>query len=364
MNKKFKLDLIWAMYAVLVSIVCIYWALIATDKYVSVAHVVLQNPDVNPTVNADISSILSGGSSSSTRDILVLAEHLKSVDMLKKVDSQLDLRSHYSNNNIDFISRLESQSVPMETFHEYYLSMIDIEVDEQAGLLVLNVAAYSPDVAKKLSTLLLDEGEKNMNEMGQRLAREQVEFIQNQVLELGNKLQQARDAVLQYQNEHGLVSPVDTVESLSQVVSGLEAELAKMSAKKIAMSDYLSRNSPEMIRITSELDAIRQQIRKEKSKMTKESGQALNTISAEYETLQLQAEFALGIYSNALSALESIRVEAIRKLKQVSILQTPTLPEYAIEPKRLYNCTVFIILSLLILLIIQMLRAIINEHRD
>jgi capsular polysaccharide transport system permease protein len=151
---------------------------------------------------------------------------------------------------------------------------------------------------------------------------------------------------------------------LSQVVAGLEAELAKMNAKKTAMADYLSRKSPEMVRLSSEIIAMKKQIALEKAKMTQESGEALNTISAEYETLQLQAKFALELYSNALSALESTRVEAIRKLKQVSVLQAPTFPEYAVKPERIYNITVFIIISILFTLLVQMLLAIIEEHKD
>jgi capsular polysaccharide transport system permease protein len=358
-----KVSLTWTTWLVSIAIAIIYWGFIASDRYVSEAHVVMQSPEILPS-NMDFSSVLTGASGAATKDLLLLADHLKSVDMLKKLDKKLDLRSHYSNMNIDYLSRLEDKYVPIEYLHEYYLKRVYISVDEYAGVLRIRAEAFSPETARQITVMLLKGGEQHMNDMGQRLAAEQVNFIQEQVIELGERLKTARNALLEYQNQHGLVSPRATVESLSQVVAGLEAELAKMNAKKTAMADYLSRKSPEMVRLSSEIIAMKKQIALEKAKMTQESGEALNTISAEYETLQLQAKFALELYSNALSALESTRVEAIRKLKQVSVLQAPTFPEYAVKPERIYNITVFIIISILFTLLVQMLLAIIEEHKD
>ena len=65
-----------------------------------------------------------------------------------------------------------------------------------------------------------------------------------------------------------------------------------------------------------------------------------------------------------LAALENTRIEAARKLKQVSVLQSPTLPEYPVEPKRLYNSVVFALIALFVGLIGQMLVLIIEDHKD
>jgi len=63
-------------------------------------------------------------------------------------------------------------------------------------------------------------------------------------------------------------------------------------------------------------------------------------------------------------ALENTRIEAARKLKQVSVLQSPTFPEYPVEPRRLYNTVVFAIIAFLAGLIIQMLVLIVKDHKD
>ena len=81
-------------------------------------------------------------------------------------------------------------------------------------------------MSKAMTEALLEEGEKHMNLMGQRLAQEQVEFIDQQAKQLEERLFKARDAILEYQNENGLVAPTQTVEAIFTTVSRLQAELA------------------------------------------------------------------------------------------------------------------------------------------
>jgi capsular polysaccharide transport system permease protein len=78
----------------------------------------------------------------------------------------------------------------------------------------------------------------------------------------------------------------------------------------------------------------------------------------------MNAEFAQDVYKSALLALEKGRVEATRNIKKVSVLQSPTEPQYPLEPRRIYNTFVFILVTLLIAGIVHLLAAIIRDHKD
>lgn len=351
---------LWLAIALAIAATAVYWSFWATDRYVSEANVVLQSAQVaQPTLN--FASILRGGSS---HDLLMLRDHLLSVDMLKKLDAALDLRAHYSDDRIDIFSRLWSADEPIERFHRYYLKRVSVELDEYTQVLRVKVQAYDPAMAQRIATLLLKEGEAHMNAMGQRLAAEQVRFIERQVEDLNRRVVEAREAMLAYQNEHGLVSPTGKVEGLNAVVTALEGELARLSARRQAIAAFQSERSPEMIRLNAQINAVRSQIELEQARLAGRTGDPLNKISAGFDSLRLQLEFALEMYSSALTALETTRVEAARTLQQVSILQNPTSPEYSTEPRRLYNITVFTILALLAGLVVHLLVAIIRDHRD
>ncbi len=48
----------------------------------------------------------------------------------------------------------------------------------------------------------------------------------------------------------------------------------------------------------------------QRDRLAQATGNSLNRVSAEYETLELQAQFAQETYSSALAALENTRLEA------------------------------------------------------
>jgi capsular polysaccharide transport system permease protein len=346
----------------LICCVSIYWGAIASDRYVSESNVILESPQIAmPTLS--FQSLLSGTGGASG-DMLLLRDHLLSVDMLKAVEKKLNFRSHYSDTNIDFFSRLKKSQSTIEELHQYYLKQVSIELDEHAQVLRIKIDAFSPKMANNIAALLLSEGETKMNLMGQRLAKEQVVFLELQVAQLNDKFITARQLLLDYQNANGLVSPTSTVTSLNTVVSDLEAKLSELNTKRTIMTSYQSLLSPNVVGINREINALSQQINHEKSRITTRDGRALNSVSSEYQTLELKAQFAQESYSGALSALERIRIEASRKLKQISILQTPTYPEYPIKPRRTYNSLSFAIISLFITLILHMLLIVIRDHKD
>lgn len=351
----------WAIALFVIFSAFVYWSFIATDRYVSEANIVLKSPEISPA-SLNFSSLLSG--TSGAGDLLLLRDHLLSVDMLNVLEEQLQIRQHYADTQIDRWSRLPNEEVPIETLHRYMQKRIHVQFDDYANVLRLRIQAYSPEMAQQIAQTLLHEGERHMNRMGQRLAEEQVAFIEGQVDILAERLFAAREKLLDFQNTHGLVSPTGSVESIMMIVAQLEAQKALLEAQRKASSSFQSANSPEMQRLDSQIQALNSQIQQERRKMATSDGDALNRISAEFETLTLQAQFALELYSNSLLMLESTRVEAARKLKQVSVLQYPTLPQYSVEPRRSYNIVVVCFFAILLAAIAQLARAIIRDHLD
>jgi capsular polysaccharide transport system permease protein len=90
----------------------------------------------------------------------------------------------------------------------------------------------------------------------------------------------------------------------------------------------------------------------------------MNATVEEYQRLEMSAKFAEDVYKTALVALEKGRVEALRTLKKVAILQSPSMPDYPLEPRRIYNIVAFTLAALLLAGIVHLLAAIIRDHRD
>lgn len=346
----------------LIVIVSFYWALWASDRYVSHAHVILESPQISAP-QLSFSSLLSGGGGQNSADMLLLRDYMLSTDMLHFLEDNSNFREHYANNG-DFLSQLGDENAPTEKLLDYYHSMVSIELDEYAGVLRVDVNAFTPEKAHQIANLILQQGERHMNEMGQRLAQEQVKFLEQQVGALEQRFEETRQSLLTFENENGLASPTMTVQSLGTVVAKLEGELASLKAQRAAMASYQSKNSSQMVSLQSQITALENQIEEEKGRLAAQSGDALNAVSSKYQTLQLRAQFAQEAYSGTLAALENTRVEAARQLKQLSVLQSPTMPEYPEKPERLYMIAVFGVIALFVTLIINMLILIIKDHKD
>ena len=83
-----------------------YWLLIASDRYVSQATVIIQRTDKVNGPSAVVPAAAAVAVGGSSADQLLLREYLLSEDMLDKLDAAFDLRSHYSNWHRDPISRM------------------------------------------------------------------------------------------------------------------------------------------------------------------------------------------------------------------------------------------------------------------
>jgi capsular polysaccharide transport system permease protein len=283
---------------------------------------------------------------------------------LQKLDKELDLRSHFSDWRRDPFSRFLFANAPVEWLHRYYLSRVSVELNDYDGVLVVNAQAYTPDMAKAISEKLVLEGERFMNNVANSLAQTQVDFLENQVVQMYERLLGARQALLDYQNNKGIASPMSTAESTAAIVAKLQANLTELETQKSALQSYLVASHPSLVQLNQQIAAVEKQMAYEQNKLTSPSGRPLNKTVEEYQRLEMQAVFADAVYKTALSALERGRIEATRTIKKISVVQTPSLPEYPLEPRRFYNTLVAFMTAFLLAGIAHLLWAVVKDHQD
>lgn len=342
----------------------IYWGFVASDRYVSEAQVVIEKTDLSGGGNVDLTAFIAGSSGINHGDQLLLRAHLLSVDMSAKLDARLKLREHYSDRSRDVLSRMWSVDSEQEWFHKHYLGRTSVEFDEYAGLLVIKAQAYDAKMAQAIASALVEEGEAYMNELAHRLARDQVNFLERQVDENAKRVMKTRQELVAYQNQQGMLSPEAMAETLLASIGRLESQATELKTKRSAYLGYLSPTAPAIVELGLQLQAVEKQIAVEQSRLTSSKGRTLNRTVEEYQRLEIAAKFAQDVYKTALVGLEKGRVEVARNLKKVSVLQTPTLPQYPLEPRRFYNIVVFALAALIVAGMLHMLTIIIRDHQD
>lgn len=342
----------------------LYWGLVASDRYVSEGAIVIESTNMAAGAAMDIGNLLTGAVGGHRQDQLLLRAHLLSIDMANKLDAQLDLRGHYSNPERDPLSRMWGKDRVQEIFHEHYLSRTSIELDEYSGVLRIRVQAYDATMAKAIADMLVVEGERYMNELGHAMARDQVEFLEKQVAEMSEKALLARRELLVYQNEKGMLSPQVTAEALQGTINQLKTKAIELKTQRASLLGYLNPQAPGVVDLNLQINAIERQIAEEQARLTSPQGKTLNVSVEEYQRLEYAATFAENVYKTALAALERGRLEALRTLKKVSVIQSPSLPQDSREPRRIYNIVVFILAAMFLAGIVHLLAAIIRDHLD
>jgi len=353
----FAVALVFTMMALL------YWSMIASDRYVSEAHIVIQDAGSSSSQGTDSGGV-SSDISSQILEHLMLRDYLLSMDILMKLEAKLGLREHYSDARWDLMSRMWSADSPIEDFYEYYLSRVEVEYDEYNGLLIIKAQAYHPKMAKAIVDELVRLGGERMNELAHSLAHEQVRFLEKEVIRLHKNNAKAHALVLDFQDEHGMISPSGTVDNITGIINSLETRLSDLYTERDTMLGYLMKNSPSIKNINREIAAVKKQLGSEKTRLVSAGSKTLNSTMAEHLQLQLAADFSQELYNNALLALSQGRVDAARTLKMIAVLYTPILPQSSLEPNRMYNSVATILFALILSGIIQLLVIIIRDHKD
>lgn len=359
-KRSIKLEsFMWVVACFLVAI--FYFGIIASDRYVSRAQLVVKQADQIKMLPDALSMLGIGGSNH--EDILLIQDYLKSPDLLAKLDKELGLKAHYQSKKADYFSRLPGE-VSQEEFIEYYRNHLTLHLDDISGVLTIEFQAFDPAYSQRVVDLMLKESEGFINRLGHQVALEQLAFVEKEVDQAYERVQDEKAKVLAFQNSHQLISPESTSTARLGVVSQIEGELASQQAKLKQLQSYMKDTAPAVISVKARVEALTEQLEQEKARLTGTDKDAMNEVTASYMDVKTQATLAEDLYKSGLISLEQARVEAYRKLKHLLVVSQPTLAEDAEYPRRFYNlATIGVLLCLLYGLIIMGI-ATMREHQD
>lgn len=345
------------------SLSIIYYTLIAADRYVSETVVTVKQANNSMPSAATGLAMLVGASPSSREDVLYLREYIHSLDMLKILDEKIAVRKAYEAQDRDPFFRLYGW-MSQEWYLQYYRNRTEVVFDDMTGLLRIRAEGFSPEQAQAISSTILSESERFVNELSHKISRDQMAFADDELKKAKQRYALSKGALLAFQNKHGVFDPMAQAQAKATVSEELEATVTKKEAELGAMLAYLQDTAPQIIELRAEISALKSQTAKEKSRVVSNSnGEKLNDLAARYQDLVIEAGFAEDAYKVALASVEKTRIEASQKLKQLAVIQSPIKPEIAEYPKRIYNLITLFIGLLLFTGIIRLIKATIEDHK-
>lgn len=346
-----------------VAILAFYFAFISSDRYVSTARLIVESDEAMAVATVAL-GILGTGQGEAEQDGQLVSSFILSPSMLGYLDEQLGLRAHYSQQRIDWFSRL-SADASREGFFSHYLKLVHVEMSEKAPIIEMRVQGFDPEFSRQLAESIAERAEQFVNEVGQGLAREQVAFVQGEMEKANARLQKETATLVALQNRNRMLDPEIETQSVAAIIGSLQQELSRQRTELKAMLSYLSDAAPEVVTARKKISAIESQISQERSKQVRAGSNApLNDLMLAFKEAELNVQVAADVYQGALKSLEAAKLDASRKVKHLVRVSAPTLPEASVMPRKLYNVATFFVFANLFYLVGGLLLASIRDHQE
>lgn len=341
----------------------VYFGLMASDVYVSESRIVVRSPD-KPSVSG-LGALLKGaGFSRAQDDSYTVRDYVLSRDALKEIDNALDVGKAYSSDAVDRVSRFGGLDfdTSFEALHRYYQKKVDVQQDTASSITTLIVRAYTAQDAQSINQKLLELSEGLVNRLNERGRQDLISFATTEVAEAEKKSKAAALALSAYRNAKAVVDPERQATVQLQQIAKLQDELIATTTQLSQLKTFTPQN-PQISALQKRASTLQEEISAETTKITG-GERSLANKAAEYQRLALEREFADKQLASALASLEQARNEAQRKQVYIERIAQPSLPDIALEPRRLRSILATFVLGLVAWGVLSMLLAGVREHQD
>lgn len=347
------------------ALAAIYYGVFATDRYVSSAQVVVRQDGGNQGAAVPgLATLLTGTNPASREETLYLREYIMSMDMMLLLEERLHWVEQYAAQRSDIFFWL-NKDAEREDLLKYYQRMVSAHYDETTGLLRVEVQAFTPELSEQMLRTILEASEHFVNEVSHSIAREQMTFAKGELETARINYAERKTELLDFQNVNKVLDGANTAQSRATIIADLESQYTKEQAILTEMQFKLRPDSPQVKQQKQKVNAITQQLTKEKRLLVSSpGGSQLNVVASRFQQLTLDAGIAEESYKTAVAALDNARIEASKKIRTLVTVVSPNTPQLALYPERLYNLATILLGLLMLYGITRFILASIEDHRD
>jgi capsular polysaccharide transport system permease protein len=343
----------------------VYYGVIASDVYIAESHFVVRSPQ-RPAVGG-LGALLQGTVfSRSQDDTYSVHDFIRSRDALKELDDKLAVRKSYSSTGIDAINRFPGATwwdTSFEGLYKHYLRHVSLDYDTVSSITVLRVRAYTAADAQKVNELLLQMGERLVNNLNTRSRQDLIDVAEREVKLAEERTKAASLSLSAFRSDRSVYDPDRQSAIALQGVSKIQEELMLAEAQ-LSQIRQVSPNNPQIGALANRVENLRSAIANETAKVTGKGNTSIVSKSPGYDRLVLERAFADRQLATSLAALEQARSEAVRKQLYLERLVQPNLPDNALEPRRLRSMLMVFLGGLIVWGVVSLVLASIREHTD
>ena len=341
----------------------IYFGFLANDVYISESRFVVRSPD-KPQKNGLGMILGSAGFANASEEVRSAQGFIQSRDGLRNLNVDGFAEKAWGHSDISIFNRFNpfGWSGSFEDLYKFYTAKVDAAYDAETAITTLTVRAFQPRDAQVMNARLLERAETLVNQLNERGSEDLIKYAEREVSEARTAASTAALELAAYRNRAGVIDPERQATVQLQMISKLQDELIGARMQVLQLSSVAPQN-PQIPVLKVRVAGLEKEIAKQLGQVAG-SENSLSEAAAQYQRLQLQREFADQQLALSLTALQEARNEARRQRAYVERIAQPSLPDAALEPRRIRGMLATFIIGLITWGVLSMLLAGVREHRD
>ncbi|NDV98445.1 capsule biosynthesis protein [Salipiger sp. PrR002] len=337
-----------------------YFYVVATPMYATKSEFLILKAENSAS---SMGSLFSGTQFATNQDAIAVQSYLMSKDAMLRLDRDEGFRSHYQQEWIDPIQRLDEDASTEDAFAVYERN-IDIGYDPTEGVVKMEIQAADPETAARFSRALIGYAEDRVDNLSLRKRSNAVTDAEVGLEEAQAERQDAQEKLVRLQQQGSVIDPEGRIAALRTQISNIEVQLQE---KRLTLQALLDNARPN----SSRVEGARGDVRRLEALLEDLNAQ-MNTATTGEDSLaekavqiQLaQADLATRdlMLQTALERLEQARRDADSQARYLTTSVEPVASEDPSYPRSFENTILAFLIFSGIYLMISLTASILREQ--
>jgi len=337
-----------------------YFYAVATPMYATKSAFLILKAESGPSVGG---GLLSGTQFATNQDAIAVQGYLQSKDAMLRLESDEGFKTHFSQEWIDPIQRLDADA-SNEAAYKVYKRNIEIGYDPTEGLIRMEVVAADPEVSAQFSEALIAYAEERVDNLSARKRSNAVADAEIQLENSRNNRRDVQELLLRMQQEGNIADPEARLAGLRAQINTYEVNLQEKNLELQALLDNLRPNQARVDGAQADIRRLDNVLVSLNNEMTQanSSGNSLAEKAIQIQLAQSDLVAANEKLQADLVALEQSRRDASSQARYLTTSVEPVASEDPSYPRSFENTILAFLIFSGIYLMISLTASILREQ--
>ena len=203
------------------------------------------------------------------------------------------------------------------------------ERGKQTGIIELNLSGQNQEqISRVLSNIIESYIDQNLAR-GSQQTRTTIEFMESQIPQLKQKLEQSEEAFNKFREQYGTIDVTQEAGILINESAAIEKQTSELNLKKAELLTYYTEEHPLVIQINDQLSAL-----SERRSQIKDGISRLPEMQREFLQLSQDTEINREIYLTMLKNYQQLKIAQAGEIGYVRVVDMPINTYKIITPKK------------------------------